>query len=83
MSNTNKNWDNPHYRKWLIQAPLGLTIIGFGACLIAEAAMLKYQGVLTSNWVLAGTGALVVFNTGICVFGGAILHRFRYESGKD
>ncbi|MEM6725155.1 MAG: hypothetical protein AAF598_14040 [Bacteroidota bacterium] len=82
MTASDKNWDNPHFRKWLIQAPLGLVIIGLGACLIAEAAMIKYSGSTTLDWILAGTGALVVFNSGICVFGGAILHRFRYETDK-
>jgi len=68
-----------HYRRWLIQAPLGLVLVGFGACLIAESAMLKYSGASTGQWVLAGTLSLVVFNSGLCVFGGSILHRMRYE----
>ena len=33
-----------HYKNWLIQAPLGLVLVGFGACLIAESAMLKASG---------------------------------------
>lgn len=70
---------NKHYKRWLIQAPVGLVIIGFGASLIAEAAMLKASGGETWSWVGYGTIALVVFNSGISVFGGAILHRVRYE----
>jgi hypothetical protein len=53
--------------------------VGFGACLIAESAMLKYSGASTGQWVLAGTLSLVVFNSGLCVFGDSILHRMRYE----
>lgn len=68
-----------HYRRWLIQAPLGLIGVGFGACLIAEAANLKFSGAETLVWVSAGTGALVVFNSGLCIFGDAILHRIRFE----
>jgi len=64
-----------HYRSWLIKAPLGLSIIGFGACLISEAAMLKYGGAATWEWVKSGTLALVVFNAGLCVLGDAIKHR--------
>jgi hypothetical protein len=70
---------NNNYKNWLIQAPLGLVIVGFGACLIAEAAMTKYAG---GAWVWYGTVALVVFNSGLCVFGNAILHRVRYEFSK-
>jgi hypothetical protein len=67
---------NKHYKNWLIQAPLGLAIIGFGACLIAEAAMVKYSG---GSWFWYGTLALVVFNSGLCIFGNSILHRVRFE----
>ncbi len=74
---------NKHYRRWLLQAPLGLVIIGFGACLIAESAHLKFSGADTFTWVAAGTGALIVFNSGLCIFGDSILHRIRYESAKE
>lgn len=70
---------NKHYKNWLIQAPLGLVIVGFGICLIAEAAIWKYSGVPTWQWIVAGTVALSVFNAGLSIFGGAILHRVRYE----
>jgi hypothetical protein len=65
-----------NYKNWLIQAPVGLATIGFGACLIAEAAMVKYAG---GSWFWYGTLALVVFNSGMCIFGNSILHRVRYE----
>jgi hypothetical protein len=68
---------NKHYKNWLIQAPVGLVIIGFGACLIAEAAMVKYSG---GSWFWYGTFALIVFNSGLCIFGNSILHRVRYEN---
>jgi hypothetical protein len=68
-----------HYKNWLIQAPLGLALVGFGACLIAEAAMTKYAG---GHWFWYGTLALVVFNSGLCIFGNSILHRVRYELEK-
>lgn len=68
-----------HYRNWLIQAPLGLVLIGFGACLIAESAMLKASGAAWTQWVLAGTVSLSVFNAGLSIFGNSILERVRYE----
>ncbi len=70
---------NKHYRNWLIQAPLGLVIIGFGVCLVAESAILKASGASWQAWVPAGTVSLCVFNAGLCVFGNAILERIRYE----
>lgn len=66
----------------MYQAPTGLVLVGLGACLIAEAAMLKYGGTATWRWVAAGTIALAVFNTGLCIFGDSILHRMRYEQRK-
>lgn len=59
-------------------APVGLSLIGLGACLIAESAMLKYSGSETWKWVLSGTSSLIIFNSGICVFGDAIIARIRY-----
>jgi len=68
-----------HYRRWLIQAPLGLVLIGMGLCFAIECAFLKHGGANTWDWVGMGTGALVVFNAGISIFGDAILQRVRYE----
>jgi hypothetical protein len=75
--------ENRHYRNWLIQAPVGLVLIGFGACLIAESAMLKFSEAETWKWVLAGTVSLCVFNSGLCIFGNSILERVRFEREKD
>lgn len=75
-------WENQHYKRWFWQAPLGLILVGMGLCFVAEAAYLKFGEAPTLTWVLAGTGALIVFNAGLCVFGDAILHRVRYENQK-
>jgi len=72
-----------YYKKWLIRAPLGLVLVGFGACLIAEAAMAKYDSAETWYWVAYGTLALVVFNSGLSIFGDAILQRVRYEREQE
>ncbi len=74
---------NKYYRRWLIRAPLGLTLTGFGASLIAEAAMTKYGGAPTWSWVLYGTAALIVFNSGLSIFGDAVLQRVRYEREQE
>lgn len=72
-----------YYRRWLLRAPIGLVLIGFGACLIAEAAMHKYSGAPNWEWVAYGTVALVVFNSGFSIFGDAILQRTRYERALE
>lgn len=72
---------SPHQerKKWLIKAPLGLILIGFGTCLVAEAAMVKYSGAAFWDWFSYGTFALVVLNSGLCVLGDAVKHRGHYE----
>lgn len=72
-----------YYRSWLIQAPASLLLVGLGVSLVSEAAMLKYSGANSWQWVLYGTAALIVLNSGLCLFGNAILFRMRYEQAKD
>ncbi len=72
-----------HYRHWLLKAPLGLLLTGFGLCLLTEAGMLKFSGAGTWSWVAGGTLALVVFNAGLCVFGDAVKHRVHYERRNE
>ncbi len=69
-----------HKNKWLLFSPLGLAVIGAGACLVHWAGSLKDQQVPTRQWVAAGTGALVVLNAGMSLFGRGILERVRHEA---
>ncbi|MEL7247910.1 MAG: hypothetical protein AAFO03_05810 [Bacteroidota bacterium] len=68
-----------YYRRWMLRAPLGLVLVGFGLSLVIEAGFYKHSGAATWEWVGFGTLALVVFNSGLCIFGDAILQRVRYE----
>lgn len=72
-----------HYRRWIIQAPVGLVLIGMGLCFVVEAGLFKFRGAPTWQWVAAGTLALVVVNAGISLFGDAVLQRVRYERLKE
>lgn len=72
-----------HFKYWLIKAPLGLSMIGFGTCLIAEAALLKYDGAATKNWFLAGLIALIVLNAGVSLVGDAVKHRVHFERLRE
>lgn len=47
--------------------------IGFGVCLIVEVAMDKYDGVFVWYWVVYGIFVLLVFNSGLSIFGDFIL----------
>jgi len=60
-------------------APLGLAVIGFGVCLVSEAAMLKFSG---EAWFWRGTLALVVLNTGVCLVGGAVREEVLWRLGR-
>ena len=68
-----------HKTKWLIFAPVGLLTVGAGACLVDWAGQLKTRGVAPSKWVAAGTGALIVFNAGLSLFGRSIVEKTLYE----
>ena len=68
-----------HKKKWLIFAPSGLIVIGFGTCLVQWATALKQKGAPTSEWVGAGTVALGVFNAGICLFGRGVAESVLYQ----
>jgi len=74
---------NNFRKKWLIYAPLGLVLTGAGLCFTAEAAVMKYNDVPPAEWILAGTGALIVFNAGLSVFGSAVVAKVREIQKKS
>lgn len=54
----------------------GLLLFGFGLSLLGESIILKYTQ--HQYWAIAGTIALVITNSGLCLFGQAII-----EKGKE
>jgi len=72
-----------HYRRWIIKAPLGLSLIGFGICLTLDAAFQKYNGADTWSWILYGTLALIVLNSGVSIFGDAVKHRVHLDIAQN
>jgi hypothetical protein len=50
--------------RWVLQATLGLILTGSGLSLAIDAGITKMQG---GDWFWYGTGALVVFQAGLCV----------------
>jgi hypothetical protein len=67
------------FYKWIIEAVLGLVLIGFGLSLFGHSVICKSKGESIKKWFLWGTLSLVVFNAGLCVFGDAVKTRMIYE----
>lgn len=58
--------------KWIIQASLGLILTGSGISLAIDAGITKFQG---GDWFYYGTGALIVFQAGLCLVIDAPRHK--------
>jgi hypothetical protein len=72
-------WRMTTRTKWLVFSPLGLTLIGFGASLMLDAARAKNA---SEPWFWYGTAALCVFNAGIALFGEGVKCAVLLEIGK-
>jgi hypothetical protein len=68
-----------HKKKWLLYSPVGLVVIGAGACMVQWAGSLMDKRAPTKHWVAAGTAALVVFNAGISLFGHGVAESVLYQ----
>jgi hypothetical protein len=68
-----------HKKKWLLLAPSGLMLIGAGACLVDWAGTMKTKGTAPSKWIVAGTGALVVLNAGVSIFGQSVVESVLHQ----
>ena len=55
-------------------------IIGLGATLLAHSSSLKTRRKPFWQWFIMGTISLIIFNSGIAIFGEAVKHRAMYES---
>jgi hypothetical protein len=73
------------FYKWIIEAVIGLILIGFGLSLFGQSVIYKSKGESFKKWFLFGTLSLVVFSAGLCVFGDAVKTRMVYEikSGQN
>lgn len=50
--------------KWIIQASFGLILTGSGLSMAIDAGITKFQG---GDWFYYGTGALLIFQAGLCL----------------
>lgn len=60
-------------------APVGLMLCGLGLSLTGEAIILKGAESPFWHWFVLGTSGLVVFNSGLSVFGDAVKRRLWYD----
>tara|TARA_E500000331_G_C16649520_1_gene452219 strand:- start:91 stop:306 length:216 start_codon:yes stop_codon:yes gene_type:complete len=68
-------------RKWLLYSVGGLSTIGFGLSLLGEAILNKMQQ--DQWWILLGTVALVVTNSGICLVAEATLLKMKMKQRQS
>jgi len=66
-------------KTWTTLATSGLILVGFGLCLTIDAAFTRYEGAATSVWATYGTVGLVVFNTGLSLFGRAVVEQVKNQ----
>ena len=65
--------------KWLGFSISGLIFFGFGLSLLGEAIILKYNN---EPFFWDGTFALVVINSGLCLFGNAVRYRILMDTSS-
>lgn len=58
--------------RWLLQAVGGLLLTGAGLSMAIDAGFVKSQG---GDWFEYGTGALIVFQAGLC----CLIDSIRYK----
>jgi hypothetical protein len=65
--------NNMRSYKKLFLPGFSLALIGMGLSISIEAGFWKWNGSPTWEWVLMGTFGLVIFNTGLSLFGEAVI----------
>jgi hypothetical protein len=69
--------DLNHKKRWFNYAVFGLILTGAGLSLAIDAGMYRLSNPPTANWVVYGTCALIVFNSGLCFIGQSIVHKIK------
>jgi hypothetical protein len=72
MSESTSAHNRNRHLRWLLQSVGGLLLTGAGMSMAIDAGFQKFQG---NSWVLYGTAALIVFQSGLCLVADSV--RFR------
>lgn len=67
--------------KWLFYSISGLLLFGMGLSIVGEAMLLKYGK--SDDWFLWGTLALIITNSGLCLFGQAVIEKVKLSLQND
>ena len=59
----------------MIYSIFGLLVFGMGLSILGEAIILKYKE--SDNWFVWGTLALITTNSGLCLFGQAVIEKIK------
>jgi hypothetical protein len=65
--------------RWLLFAPVGLILVGFGLCVFGTALFKMRDEAPMIEWFMWGTASLVLINAGLCFFGQAVKYSIMYE----
>ena len=67
--------------KWLFYSISGLLLLGMGLSILGEAIILKFTQ--SDGWVIWGTLALIITNSGFCLFGQAIIEKVKIGLNRE
>jgi hypothetical protein len=62
--------------KWLLFSSSGLILVGLGLSMAIDAGFKRYSG---EPWFFYGTIALIIFNSGISLFGQAVIEFIQWK----
>jgi len=60
-----------------------MSLLGFGISIIGDAIMIRTLGAEFSDWFFEGLIGLIVFNSGIGLFGKAVILRIQLNQGSN
>lgn len=66
--------------KWLITGGLAMFLLGFGISIIGDAIMQRTLGADFLVWFFEGLLGLIVFNSGVGIFGKAVILRIELNN---
>jgi hypothetical protein len=79
LFNQNLNHMQTLKRRWLVFSISGLLLLGAGLSMSIHAAMVRSNTISSYQWIVLGTLGLIIFNSGICLFGQAIICKVRLD----